>query len=66
MRDNNRTTTLTLLEHVTKCLEFERRKHGKPQDFVENHIKAMNNYEFLVELSEALEAWWEERNDSIV
>lgn len=43
MRDNNRTTTLTLLEHVTKCLEFERRKHGKPQDFVENHIKAMNN-----------------------
>lgn len=55
---------MTLIEHMTKFLEFVKRKHGKPDGFVENQVNALDNYEFLNELSDALEDWYAEKQSA--
>lgn len=46
---------MTLFEALTTWREHQRFKHGFEDDRTEQDINALSNYEFLRELSEALE-----------
>lgn len=51
---------MTLFEKLTEWREYERRRHGLEDDFTIDSINSLTNYEFLREISDALE---EMRND---
>jgi hypothetical protein len=45
----------TLYERFTAWLYLQQRKHDLGEDYVERYVNEMSNYEFLQELSRALE-----------
>jgi hypothetical protein len=45
----------SLLEKVAHPWDFAARKHGMGEGYAEREINAMSQYEFLKEISEALE-----------
>lgn len=49
---------MTLLETVTDWMKFQARKHdhlGEPDEYAEQLVNEMSQYEFLKAISEALE-----------
>lgn len=46
---------MTLFEKLTEWREYERRRHGLEDDFTIDSINSLTNYEFLREISDALE-----------
>jgi uncharacterized protein YpiB (UPF0302 family) len=45
----------TLLEQVTGWMTHQQHKHGLCDDYAEQTVNQMSNYELLVAISEALE-----------
>lgn len=52
---------MTLFEKLTEWREYERRKHGLSTNFTKESINDLTNYEFLQEISEALEEMMKEK-----
>lgn len=46
---------MTLLEAVTNWMHHQRRKHGFDDNYAEQLVNQMTQYEFLESISEALE-----------
>jgi hypothetical protein len=55
---------MTLVEKLEDWRESQRRKHDLHEDYVVNSINVLSNYEFLLELSDALEEILNERKNT--
>lgn len=54
--------SLTLFEQVTDWRYYQQRKHDLPEGSVEGEINKMSQFDFLKEISEALEQLQEQKD----